>query len=199
MNAKRVGVEIVIIVILALIAVGAWFYKDYEAAREMERVNREHTAWVDELRLAATGWAESLSEREAEAAFRAFAAGVAPTLLAGRNDTVDQAVGGLLELSGIAFVHVLGPDGEVLASSDRKLMTAGTVGERATWVLASDQVTTRPSERRGLLELAAPVVGSSGPVAYLWMGYDVEEGVEATRPSELEGPGEVREAAPAGS
>lgn len=178
MSAKRLGVEALLVILLALCAAGIWWWKDREsAAREREWETR-----LDLVRQEAGKWAAELAAGEARAVFASFAAAIAPPVLLERSESVDQAVVGLLQLPAVVFVHVLGPEGTVIASSDRKLMAAGQAGEAARWALASENLETRPSDRTGVLELAAPIAGPAGPEAYLWMGYDVSTPVEKTRP-----------------
>jgi len=179
MSAKRLGVEALVVVVLALGSAGIWWWKDREAAAR----ERQWETRVDQLRQEAGKWAAELASGEAKAVFGSFAAGIAPPVLAERTESVDQAVVGLLELPAVVFVHVVAPDGTVIASSDRKLMTAGQVGEAARWALATEDIENRASERAGVLEVAAPIVGPAGAKAFLWLGYDVSARVETTRPS----------------
>lgn len=184
MNGKRSGIEIVVVLVLVIAIFGVWWWTDRQATQEMEALRQETDARIAEAREQARSWADSLAQSEAEAAFRSFAAGIAPSVLAQRND-LDQAVGGLLDLPGIVFVHVIGADGSVMATSDRKVGSLENASEYARWALGATKVTRRESERGGVLELAAPVVGSTGPAGYLWMGYDTGQVLEATRPAEL--------------
>jgi hypothetical protein len=183
MNTRRLGIEALVAVLLVLGAAGVWWWKGREAA-EAARQGQARTAAVAKE---AEMWAAKLADDGAKSTFQSFAAGVAPAVLAERVESVDQAVVGLLEVSGVVFVHILAPDGGVIASSDRKLQAAGQVGEEAGWVFAADGVKTRPSDRTGVLELAAPIVGPAGPKAYLWMGYDTASTIEQTRPEGWEG------------
>lgn len=183
MNTRRFGIEFLIILILVLVAAGIWFWKDGardKAVADAETACRQEVAALTEQ---GEHWAQALAVSEAHAAFRAFAAGVHPLVLRGGADTLDQAIGALLELPGVSFVHVLAPDGSVLASSDRKLSTTGQIGEDGTWVLAASEVVEREGAQPGTRELAAPLIGASGPAAHLWMGYDVQAALTHARPA----------------
>lgn len=184
-TGKRIGWEFLIVLLLLVVVVGVWWWQGRVADREVARVRAETEQQVRAVEQDARQWAEALAASEAEAAFRAFAAGVAPLILAGERQAVDQALGGLLELSSIAFVHVLAPDGGVIASSDRKLTTTGLAGPGAEWALGSTGLATRAGDQPGITELAAPVVGPAGPAAYLWLGYDTGRLVESARPESL--------------
>jgi hypothetical protein len=94
---------------------------------------------------------------------------------------LDMAKGSLLRLPHVAFVHVLAPDGTVLASSNEKYSVAGRADDRASWALAADDLRTRPGDLPGTLEIAAPFQGASGRVAVLWLGYKTQELSEAER------------------
>jgi hypothetical protein len=184
MSAKRTGVEFLIILILILIAAGIWWWKDQESDRAVAEEQTACQQQVAALTEKGEHWARALAVSEAHAAFRAFAAGIHPMVLGGGSPNLDQAVGALLELPGVEFVHVLAPDGAVLASSDRKLTTTGQVGEDGTWVLTASETVEREGAQPGVRELGAPVVGAAGPAAYLWMGYAVDAMLTQARPAD---------------
>jgi hypothetical protein len=190
MSAKRIGYEFLIIVILVAAAAFIWTWKDRQAATALVEQETACQARVDSVVAAGESWAGALASGEAEAAFRAFAAGVHPLVLGSGGNGLDQAIGAALELPGVTFVHVLAADGAVLASSDRKLTTTGQVGEDGAWVLTAGELVSRGGEVPGTVELAAPVVGASGPAGFLWMGYEVERMLEATRPAGWPGDGD---------
>lgn len=181
MQDKRLAIEVGVAVLLLLVAGGIWWAKDGQVTTAREEAESRVAEAVRE----AEGWAAELVNGEAEAVARTFAAGIAPQVLAERQETVDQAVVGLLEVPGVIFVHVLTPDGGVIASSDRKLMATGQAGAEAGWALASSGLITRAGNRPGVLELAAPVVGATEPRGYLWLGYDTAQRLEETRPPGL--------------
>jgi len=183
MNAKRAGYEFLIVIALLLVAVGVWLYKDGSAERAVAAAEAAGEARVAALTAAGESWAGALANAQAEAAFRGFAAGVHPLVLGGGGG-LDQAIGALLQLPGVTFVHVLAADGAVVASSDRKLTTTGQVGEEGTWVLTAGELVSRGGEAPGTVELAAPVVGASGPAGYLWIGYAVEQARRSAQPAD---------------
>lgn len=196
MSAKRFGYELLIILLLILVAAGIWVWKDREARKALDDAELERDQAVAALAESGEDWAGALAASEATATFRAFASGVQPLILNGRTEVLDQAVGSLLELPEVTFVHVLGADGDVLASSDRKLTTTGTLPEADRWVLETSDVMDREGEGPGTRELAAPVVGAAGPAAYLWMGYDVGSLLDQTRPADWPGATEAASDAP---
>lgn len=185
MNNKRLGIEAIVIVLLALAILGVWWWRGHVAENEVATLRTTQEEEVRALRNESSQWAGRLATGEAEAVFRAFAAGIAQQVLPGGDTNLDQAVGGLLELPGVAFVHVLGPDGTVLATSDRKLSVTGRAGDDARWALESTDLVTRASRQPGVTELAAPIVGSAGAAGYLWMGYETQRLLEDARPSSL--------------
>lgn len=180
--ARRFFVQAAIILVLVALVVGVWWWKDGQRQRQLDEQAALHAGEVADLRTKAEFWAEALAAGEAEAVFSAFTAGVAPSVLANRVDSVEIAAGALLELHGIEFVHVVRPDGTVIYTSDRKLTTAGTAGERLAWALSTTELTSRDSDVRGVTELAAPLANPDGPVAYIWIGYRTEQVAQELRP-----------------
>lgn len=190
MNTKRLGIEVLIIAVLVLALVGLWWYMGHRADAERAELEARWQTRVEAAEADAERWTAALARGEAEAAFRAFAAGIHPLVLPGRGESLDQAVAGLLELPALEGVHVLAADGRVLASSDRKVLTTGRLDERDAWIYATSQLETTEGDRPGVLQLAAPVVGPAGPAGFLWMAYDVEEARTAARPASPPPPAE---------
>lgn len=173
--SRRVLWEFVLFALLALAVIGVWQWWQSRLDQTVSRISEEGEARLAAVRAEMSGKIDSLASGQAEAVFRAFAAGVQPAVLGGRQDSIDLAVGQLLELPGVAFVHVLKPDGTVIASSNRKFAALGNAGERSRWALSVGELTERPGELSGTTELAAPIQGASGPVAYLWIAYETPE------------------------
>lgn len=182
MSTKRFGIEALIVVILLLALVGVWWYGGHRAAAERAELEAACATHMQSLEAQTAQWTRALAASQAEAVFRAFASGIHPLVLPERRDSLDQAIAALLELDGIDSVHVLSATGDVLASSDRKLQTTGHVDERGSWALEATGLVRRPSELPGITELAAPIVGPSGPAGYLWMGYKTDAVRDAARP-----------------
>jgi hypothetical protein len=185
---------LLIVLALVLVAAGIWFFmsRGKENALAAERAACDER--VATLTTAGESWAGTLATGQAEAAFRAFAAGVHPLVLrGGQSGGLDQAIGALLELPGVAFVHLLAADGTVIASSDRKLSTTGQVGDAGAWVLSTTDMVSRGGDVPGTIEIGAPVVGAAGPAGYLWMGYAVDEVREGARPAGWAGDTEAEE------
>lgn len=195
MGWKRIAIETGIVFAVLLVAAGVWGWKNRQITQSERRADER----VGETVREAESWATDLAAGQAESVARAFAAGIAPQVLADRAEAVELAVLGLLEVRDVIFVHVLDTDGGVIASSDRKLTTTGEAGEDAAWALASTELITRPSSRPGVLELAAPIVGPAGPRGFLWMGFDTAREIEATRPAALTAAPEVAPGTPSGA
>lgn len=182
MNGKRFGIEALLIAVLLLAVAGVWWFMDRRAAGEREQLEMGWESRVAAAEAETGRWTEALAEGEARAVFRAFAAGIHPQVLPERRESLDQAVAALLELPAVAGVHVLGADGRVLASSDRKLQTTGRLDDRDAWVLETGELTLREGDRAGVVQLAAPIVGPAGPAGYLWLAYDTAAARDAARP-----------------
>jgi hypothetical protein len=183
--ARRVLIDGLVILLVGVLIWGVWVWQEGRREHELAEAAERHAAEVADLKAKAEFWAEALAAGEAQAVFRAFQAGIAPDLLAGRPESVEMAAVTLLGLPGIEFVHVLRPGGEVLYSSDAKLVAEGTAGERGAWALAAAEPTARAGATRGVTEIAAPLTGAAGPVACLWLGYRTAQAKEAVRPETL--------------
>jgi hypothetical protein len=183
---RRSLIEVVLVLALVALAFGVWWWggRQREAALAEQRATYE--TQIADLEVKSEYWASELVQSEAHAAFRAFIAGISPAVMADRADNAELALIALLDLHGVDFAHLLRPNGEVISSSDRKLSSAGTAGERANWALSATEIISRESATRGVTELAAPIPGSDGPIAYVWMGYRTEQVMEELRPESLQ-------------
>lgn len=187
---KRLLIEIAVVLAVALAGYGAWWWCSRQAERGADEITRDYEARIDSVRESCEVWAAAMAAEQAEAVLRSFAAGVYPSLMAGRpGEELDVAVGALLELPGVELVHLIEPDGAVLASSDRKFTILGEVSERADWALGATELTSRQGERAGTVELAAPILSTEGTEAIVWLSYDTEGVKEGCRP---EGSGGTR-------
>lgn len=168
---KRLLWEIVIVLILGAAIYGVWRWSAMETTRKLEA---EQTQWQTKL-LAVQRHAEehqaNAARDQATAVFRAFVAGIQPAIFAGRTEAITQSVNQLLSLPRIAFVHVLKPTGEVMATSNGKYASAGRADERANWALGLKAMASRQGELSGTVEVAGPIVGGSGPLAVVWLSY----------------------------
>lgn len=182
---RRTVIEIVGFLVLAAFAYGLWWSAGRQREAALTEQRESYEAEIADLRVKSDFWASELAASEAEAAFRAFIAGISPAVLGGRIDSADLSLISLLDLPGVDFAHLLRPDGMVVSSSDRKLTSAGTAGERAAWALGTTEITSRQSATQGVTELAAPIPGPDGPVAFVWLGYRTEEAKERSRPATL--------------
>lgn len=191
---KRTLWEVVFVLLFAAAAYGLWQWSEINAQRAVGEQETRHQQEIAAVKEDYSTWMRNLTEEQAKEVFQAFAAGIQPAVLAGRSEALCEAKTQVLHIPEIVFVHVLAPDGKVILSSDEKLSTTGRAdGERARWALAAQDLTTRESERPGTLEVAAPILGTAGPAALLWIGYDVERALEQTRPSGLAPPADASE------
>jgi hypothetical protein len=146
----RAGWGLLVVVLLA----GAWKLQGWRCQREL----------TEQARL------------EGQRVFRAFLAGSAPTVIAGRVDSFELSALTFLTTSRVAFLHLLAADGRVIYSSDVRLRGQASAGERAAWALKASELHTREGTSASLLEIAAPISAPEGPLAYLWLGYRLDEG-----------------------
>ncbi|HEX9734750.1 MAG TPA: hypothetical protein VGG06_22485 [Thermoanaerobaculia bacterium] len=183
---KRTLWEAVAVLLFAAAGYGLWQWSEINAQRAVGEQETRHQQEVAAVKEGYSAWIRNLTEEQAKEVFQAFAAGIHPAVLAGRSEALLEAKTQVLHIPEIVFVHVLAPDGQVILSSDEKLSTVGRADdERARWALAAQELGTREGERPGTLEVAAPVLGSAGPAAVLWIGYHVERALEETRPPGL--------------
>lgn len=174
---KRALWELLIFVLLVAAGYGVWTFEERRLDATKTEMGRRCSEELDAMRRQATTRNADQARGEARAVFRAFVAGIHADLVAGRTTAVDAALGEMLRIAPVTFVHVLDPEGRVLASTDRKLSTTGTAGQEAAWALAAEELEERQIGA-GPVEIAAPVYGAQDPVACVWMGYD------ASRPAE---------------
>lgn len=183
---KRTLWEAIAVLIFVAAGYGLWHWSEINAERAVGEQAKLHQQEVAALREGYAAWIKSLTEEQAKEVFQAFAAGIQPSVLAGRGEALLEAKIQLLHIPEIVFVHVVAPDGQVILSSDDKLSTTGRVDDkRAEWALAAQEISIRPSERPGAIEIAAPILGSAGPAAVLWIGYDTDRLRQETRPPGL--------------
>lgn len=184
MNIKRI---LLTVAALACVALGFVAARQIDQAQHSERVasmQAEHNRQLAESRAAGKQWAEAVARTQGEVALRAFAGAISPAVQAGRREGVEIAAVSLLHVPGIAGIHVLGLDGTVLYSSDAKLVATGEAEYRAGWALQISELTSRPSTRPGVIDIAMPVGSADQALAVVWLEYDVNAVVEAARPAE---------------
>jgi hypothetical protein len=182
MTTKRI---LVLILVLAAAAGGFFVARNFERQRCAEDVAALASARQSEvagLKSAGEAWAEAVAKRQGEAILRAFVAGITPSILAERRESLEISAVSLLRIAGIEGIHAFKPDGKVLYSSDAKLVTLGRAGDAGAWALAAPELITRASARPGSLELALPIVGSGRVLAVIWMELGVAAIRDADRP-----------------
>jgi hypothetical protein len=174
-DRKRLMIEIGVAVLLILACFAIWSLARRSGERRLADLRSRNETALGQVRQDCQARAEKLAMDEAQAVFRAFAAGIQGIVLGQQKGMLDMAKGGLLRLPHVAFVHVLAPDGKVLTSSNEKYEVAGRADDRAAWALQATDLQTRTGDLPGTVEIAAPFQGASGRVAVLWLGYKTRE------------------------
>lgn len=192
---KRLLIEAAIVLVVALIGFGAWWWCARQSDRSAREIAADYEARIETVRQNCELWAASMAAQQAEAVLRSFAAGAYPALMSAPAESrggegLDVAIGALLELPGVQFAHLLAGDGRVITSSDRKFTIMGEVTERADWALGVTELTSRRGDRAGTVELAAPILSTAGTEAILWLSYDTAAVMESCRPETLAPAGE---------
>lgn len=172
---------------------GAWFAQklaDRRAATEAARAAEIHQAELAQIRGQAVAWADQIARDQGRAVLRSFAAGITPDILTGRRESLEISAVGLLRVTGVKGVHLLGPEGLLLYSSDAKLGTTGNTGEGGAWAFAAAELTSRPSSAPGVTELAVPILDGGRKVAVVWLEFAQDSVRDQERPQSLRPPAE---------
>jgi hypothetical protein len=165
--------EFLALLLIAAVGWGFWAWNQHRWNQRLEEQGATLGAELDQLRTESAQLERRLGEEEAVAVAQAFASGVHAAVLADRTEALGAAVDQLLLVPGVVFVHLLGAEGEVLATSDRKLAATGDPGPRASWALeATGGHAVRDGLTAGSTEVAVPIRGVAGPKAVLWLAYD---------------------------
>ncbi len=184
-TAERVLWETVTVVVFLLLLAGTMIWSGARVERHRGRMEADFdtriSAAAEEQRRTAARLEADFERRsheyrvhEAEAVFRAFEAGVRTAVASRWGNYVKRAKSDLLEESRVTFVHILTPAGFVLASSDEKIARTGRIGELGDWARAATELSVRDGAVEGSIELAGPVGAPGRPVAFLWLGYDLD-------------------------
>jgi hypothetical protein len=184
------NIKILSVVFLLVAGAAAGFYgaRVYERSQCVKRADsaaQQAQTNNEALRRGASQWAESLANAEGEAILRAFAAGLAPVVLAGRENSVDVAGASLLRLSGVRGVTILRADGKTLYASDAKLTVSDAGSEQTRWALTATDFMTRASVQPGVTEMSVPVTDRGTVLAIVWLAYDSNLAREKFRPDVL--------------
>ena len=169
------GVGLAIIAILV-----TWWWGEHERRAQLAAAQARSDGELETVQTQALETRDRLLMREAEGVLRAFSAGLHPSVIESRNNSVDAAVVDLIQLPEVIFAHVVTAEGVVIASSDRKLVEPENVGERGRWALQATDLQTRPGDADETLELAMPLAASSGWHVVVWVGYDIGAAGAAT-------------------
>ena len=151
---------------------GVWKLQEWRAGKQLAELEAGHRAELAEHTAETERWAAELGYQQAELVFQSFAAGIRGDLEAGRIEDVTTAIDLMIRLDPVLFVHVLGPDGTVLGTTDRKLEITGESDERARWALESSELVVRTGLDQ-LVEIAGPITVDEDQrkLAVLWLGY----------------------------
>ena len=177
---------LIVIVALATAVAGFLLARNLErsrAAKESAALTATYQAELVATKGAGRNWAEAIATRQGEAILRAFVAGITPSLLAERRESLEISAVSLLRVPGVDGIHVFRPDGSVYYSSDAKLVTVGSAGEEGAWSLAATDFISRSGAREGTLDLAVPVVDSGRTLATVWLQYALAGVRDAERPA----------------
>ena len=173
-SPSRPLLEIAGVALAIAAVVFTWWLGEHQQRTQLAEVQALHFAELEAVQKRAIETRDRLVMREAEAVLKAFSAGVHPAIMANRNESVDAAVVDLIQIPEVVFAHVATPQGVVIASSDRKLVGTGSLGERGSWALAVTDLQTRPGDADGTVELAMPLSASSGWHVVVWLSYNVK-------------------------
>ena len=151
---------------------GVWKLQEWRIGKQITQLEADHQAQLAQQVEETERWAAELGYQQAELVFQSFAAGIRGDLEAERIEDVTTAIDLMIRLEPVLFVHVLGPDGTVLGTTDRKLEITGESDERARWALEANELVVRTGLDQ-LVEIAGPIqAGEDGPkLAVLWLGY----------------------------
>jgi hypothetical protein len=164
---------------------GARAYERSQCEKHAESAALQARTNSDTLRRGADQWAQSLVAAQGEAILRSFVAGLAPTVLAGRETALDVAGASLLRLSGVQGVTILRADGKTLYASDAKLTISDTGNEQTRWALTATDFMSRDGIQPGLTEMALPVTDRGTVLVTVWLAYDSGAARERSRPAHL--------------
>jgi hypothetical protein len=160
-------------------------YELSQSTIRAESAARQAEANSAMLRTGAERWAQSLADAKGEVILRSFAAGLAPTVLAGRENSVDVASAGLLRLRGVKGVTVLRADGKVLYASDAKLTVSDAGSAQTRWAMTATELITRDGNQPGITEMSMPITDRGAVLAVVWLSYDSNLARERFRPDPL--------------
>lgn len=183
MNSRVLAFVAIAVVCLAIGIYGARTFEKSRCAKEAESTALAMAESSNTLRSAAEQWSESLAKTQGEAILRSFVAGVAPVMLAGREQPLDIASTSLLRLPGVQGVIILRADGKTLYSSDAKLIVTDAGNERTRWALTATDFMSR--DQLGVMEMSLPITDRGTIVAVVWLSYAASRIREEHRPESL--------------
>jgi hypothetical protein len=185
MRSRAILYGLAAAVFIAAGVLGGWYFEHRRCVKETKVAAELHGEQLKTLRADAAQWAGTLASSQAEAVLRSFVAGIAPSILAERRESVEMSAVSLLRIPGVEGIHVLRPDGNVVYSSDAKLVTTGEGGNKAAWALAANELVSRPSPRPGSIDLAAPITDAGKALSVVWLEFGLASVRDLARPAGL--------------
>lgn len=154
---KHPKASIIIVAIIALAVV--YFVKDIQASFESKAlIKKANTEMIE-------------SQKASLKLFsRPLAWSIRTELLRGGNDQVDLLINDIVREKGLEFLHLLGNDGKVSFSTNRKLTGDELDLTKATGYLEAD-TTSVYMENDSLMVLVAPVMGYDSRLGSLVIGF----------------------------
>ncbi len=149
--------SIIIVAIIALAVV--YFVKDIQASIETKALIKKANAEMVE------------SQKASLKLFsKPLAWSIRTELLRGSNDQVDLLINDVVREKGLEFLHLLGNDGKVTFTTNRKLIGGELDLSKAAGYLGAD-TTSVYMENDSLIVLVAPVMGYDSRLGSLVIGY----------------------------
>lgn len=186
-NRKTTMLAALVLFLLGAAAglLGTRAYERAQCAKRADAASSAATVNAGALRSGANQWTQALVTGQGEAILRAFVAGVAPLVLAGRENLVEVAGASLLRLTGVQGVTILRADGKVLYASDAKLTVSDAGNDQTKWALTATDFISRDGIRPGVTEMSLPVTDRGKVLAIVWLAYDRDRVREQSRPELL--------------
>lgn len=165
---------LVLLLLTSLVLAGLWQWSIHQGEKRVVEATAQAEKGLEEAQAQLALAQQSSAAQEAVVVTQAFAAGIYPQVVTGRRDDLDLAVRELVHLEDIVFVHLLGLEGEVIATSDQKLAETGEIGPRVRWALEVEELTHQPGATAGTVEVAAPIEAAGSQIGVVLVGYDVQ-------------------------
>ncbi|MCH9650380.1 MAG: hypothetical protein K0U98_19260 [Deltaproteobacteria bacterium] len=173
-GSKLMKFALILLLLTSLVLAGLWQWRVHQEEKRVAEAVAEAQELLEAAQVDLAKAQESSAAQEAVVVTQAFAAGIYPQVVTGRRDDLDLAVRELVHLDDIVFVHLLGLEGEVVATSDQKLAETGEIGPRVQWALEVEELTHQPGATAGTVEVAVPIEAAGSQIGVVLVGYDVQ-------------------------